>query len=139
MSLHILQRALPGSEWAQEDHVQRLDPVKLTIDSEPTAFLITDLEYKGENGRHMTRQAVLQRSYLIQQNYHSLAVPQNGTKKEQKTFVRVTGGDCSLCAVSAWLRIIRISYLSSFSSLSPFSLRSQSFSFLISLMRFTLH
>jgi hypothetical protein len=84
MSLHILQRALPGSEWAQEDHVQRLNPVKLTIDSEPTAFLITDLEYKGENGRHMTRQAVLQRSYLIQQNYHSLAVPQNGTKKDRK-------------------------------------------------------
>jgi hypothetical protein len=51
MSLHILQWALPGSEWAQEDHVQRLDPVKLPIDRELTAFLITDLEYNGHGKR----------------------------------------------------------------------------------------
>jgi hypothetical protein len=95
------------SEWAQEDHVQRLDQVKLTIDGEPTAFLIDDLEYKGENGRFMTRQAALQRSYLVQQVLVRWRFQKNGTKKEQKTFVRISGGDRSLCAVSAWLRILK--------------------------------
>jgi len=31
------------SEWAQEDHVKRLDQVRRAIDNEPLAFLITDL------------------------------------------------------------------------------------------------
>jgi hypothetical protein len=95
------------SEWAQEDHVQRLDQVKLAIDGEPTAFLINDLEFRGENGRHMTRQAALQRPYLVQQVLVRWQFQKNGTKKEQKTFVRITGGDRSLCAVSAWLRIVK--------------------------------
>ena len=95
------------SEWAQEDHVQRLDQVKLAIDGEPTAFLIDDLEFKGENGRHMTRNEALARPHLVHQVIVCWRFQKNGTKKEKKTFVRITSGDRSLCAVSAWLRIVQ--------------------------------
>jgi hypothetical protein len=40
-------------------------------------------------------------------SHRLLAVPKSGTKKEKKTFVHITGSNCSLCAVSAWLRIIQ--------------------------------
>ena len=55
----------------------------------------------------MTWQAALQCSYLVQQVLVRWQFQKNGTKKEQKTFVRISGGDCSLCAVSAWLCIIK--------------------------------
>ena len=35
------------SEWAQEDHVQSRAQVKLTQEGDPTAFLISDLEFFG--------------------------------------------------------------------------------------------
>ena len=55
------------SEWAQEEHVQRLDQVKLAIDGEPTAFLINDLEFRKDNGCTMTRGKALQIPSLVQQ------------------------------------------------------------------------
>jgi len=95
------------SEWAQEDHVHRLDQVKLAIDGEPTAFLMDDLTFKGANGRHMTRNEALARPSLVRQVIVCWRFQKNGTKKEKKTFVRITSGDRSLCAVSAWLRIVQ--------------------------------
>jgi hypothetical protein len=95
------------SEWAQEEHVLHRNQVKLAIDGEPTAFLISDLEFKGENGRHMTRAEALRRPYLVKQITVRWRYQKNGNKNEKKTFVRITGGDTTLCAVSAWLRIVK--------------------------------
>jgi hypothetical protein len=95
------------SEWAQKDHVHRLDQVKLTINGEPTAFLIEDLTFKHENGRHMTLFKALERPYLVHQVIVCWRFQKNGTKKEKKTFVPIRGGDRSLCAISAWLRIVQ--------------------------------
>jgi hypothetical protein len=33
------------SEWAQEDHVRSHDQIKPTLDGDPTAFIIGDLEF----------------------------------------------------------------------------------------------
>ena len=98
------------SEWAQEDHVRNRSQVKLTIDGDPMAFLISDLEFFGENRRRMTLSDALRRPYLVQQVDVRWCYQKNGNKNEKKTFVPV---GCSgpgvisptLCAVSAWLRI----------------------------------
>jgi hypothetical protein len=95
------------AEWAQDKNVVHRDQIKLAIDGEPTAFLISDLEFKGENGRRMMRADALQRPYLVKQITLRWRYQKNGTKNEKKTFVRITGGDTTLCAVSAWLRIIQ--------------------------------
>jgi hypothetical protein len=95
------------SEWAQDDHVARLDQVKCAIDGEPTAFLIDDLEFRKENGRHMSRSEALQHPRMVRQVLVRWRFQKNGTKGEKKTFVRISSGDFSLCAVSAWLRIVR--------------------------------
>ena len=93
------------SEWAQKEGVERCDQVKRTIDGSPMAFLITDLEFKGENNRRLTRSAALHRPYLVQQVIVCWRYQKNGNKNEKKTFVRVGGGDSTLCAVTAWMNI----------------------------------
>ena len=72
------------SEWAQEEHVQRLDQVKLAIDGEPTAFLINDLEFRKDNGCTMTRGKALQISSLVRQVLVWWRFQKNGTKDERK-------------------------------------------------------
>jgi hypothetical protein len=55
------------SEWAQDEHVVHRNQIKLVIDGKPTAFLISNLEFNGENGCHMTRAEALRRPYLVKQ------------------------------------------------------------------------
>jgi hypothetical protein len=95
------------SEWAQEDHVRHRDRIKLTIEGTPTAFIIDDLQFFGENRRTMSRADALRRPYLVQQVDARWRYQKNGTRGEKKTFVRIGQGrsSCTLCAVSAWLRI----------------------------------
>jgi hypothetical protein len=95
------------SEWAQEEHVLHRNQVKLAVDGELTAFLISDLEFKGENGRHITQAEALWRPYLVKQITVCWWYQKNGNKTEKKTFVCITGGDTTLCAVSAWLHIVK--------------------------------
>jgi hypothetical protein len=95
------------TEWAQTEHVHRLDQVKVTIDGNPAAFLIDDVEFKGENGWHMTRLDALRCPYLDRQVTVCWRYQKNGTKNKKKTFVHITSGDASLCAVTAWMRIIQ--------------------------------
>jgi hypothetical protein len=96
------------SEWAQKDHVRCRDQVQKTIDGDPTAFIIGDLEFFGENKRRMTRADALQRPYLVQQVDVRWRYQKNGTKNEKKSFVRIGRGvDAILCGVSAWLRIVK--------------------------------
>jgi len=97
------------SEWAQNDHVRHLDNVKQTIDGSPTAFLITDVTYFGENRRHMSRHEALRRPYTVLQVDLRWRYQKNGTKNEKKTFVRIGRGRSisTLCAVSAWMRIVQ--------------------------------
>lgn len=95
------------SEWAQDEHVVHRNQIKLAIDGKPTAFLISNLEFKGENGCHMTRAEALRRPYLVTQITVSWRYQQNGNKNEKTIFVRITGGDTTLCALSAWLRIVQ--------------------------------
>jgi hypothetical protein len=65
------------SKWVQEEYVLSCDQVKLAINGKPMAFLIYDLAFKGENGRHMTRAEALWRPCLPCQTSHSpLAVPE---------------------------------------------------------------
>jgi hypothetical protein len=93
------------TEWAQKENVRRLDQIKLTIDGAPAAFTINDLQFKGDNNRWMNRREALQRPYLVKQAIVRWRFQKNGTKNEKKTFVRISSGDSTLCAVSAWLRI----------------------------------
>jgi len=95
------------TEWAQKENVRRFDQIKLTIDGEPAAFMITDLEFKGENNRRMSRAEALAHPFLVKQVIVRWRYQKNGTKNEKKTFVRISGGDSTLCAVSAWMRIVQ--------------------------------
>jgi hypothetical protein len=97
------------SEWAQEDHVRHRDQVKIAIDGNPMAFLISDLEFYGENRRRMSRADALHRPYLVQTVDVRWRFQKNGTKNEKKTFVRIGSGRgaSTLCAASAWLRIVQ--------------------------------
>jgi hypothetical protein len=95
------------AEWAQNENVERRDQVNLTIDGFPMAFLISDLEFKGENNRRMTRHDAMQRPYLVQQVIVRWRFQKNGNINEKKTFVRVGGGDSTLCAVTAWMNIVQ--------------------------------
>lgn len=92
-------------EWAQEDHVKFRHQVRLTIDDQPVAFLIDDLEFFGENRRRMSLSDALRRPYLVQQVDLRWRFQKNGSINEKKTFVRIGRGSSTLCAVSAWLRI----------------------------------
>jgi hypothetical protein len=94
------------AEWAQHENVKHRHQVKLTIDGQPVAFLIDDLEFYGENRRRMSLSDALRRPYLVRQIDLRWRFQKNGTKNEKKTFVRIGRGTAStLCAVSAFLRI----------------------------------
>lgn len=100
------------SEWAQEDHVKYRHQVKTTIDDNPVAFLINDIEFFGENRRRMPLSDALRRPYLVQQVDLRWRFQKNGTVNEKKTFVRIgshgpgsVNTNSTLCAVLAWLRI----------------------------------
>jgi hypothetical protein len=94
------------SEWAQDEHVRFRHQVKLTIDDQPVAFLIDDLEFFGENRRRMTLAYALRFPHLVQQIDLRWRFQKNGNKNEKKTFVRIgRGHSATLCAVSAFMRI----------------------------------
>jgi hypothetical protein len=96
------------AEWAQDDKVHTRAQVKPTIDGDPTAFIISDLEFFGENRRRMTRIDALDRPYLVQQVDIRWRYQKNGKRNEKKTFVRIGRGAAAvLCSVSAWLRILQ--------------------------------
>jgi hypothetical protein len=95
------------SEWAQDDHVRTRLQVKQTIDGDPTAFLIGDIEFYGENRRRMSRGEALRRPYTVFTIDCRWRYQKNGKKCEKKTFTRIgRGHDAILCGVSAWLRIV---------------------------------
>lgn len=96
------------AEWAQDDNVRTREQVKPTIDGDPTAFIIGDLEFFGENRRRMSRSDCLARPYLVQQVDVRWRYQKNGKRNEKKTFVRIShGSEAVLCSVSAWVRIVQ--------------------------------
>jgi hypothetical protein len=92
-------------EWAQEEHVRRLDQVRQNIDGTPTAFLIEDLEFFGRNKRRMTLIDALTCPDLVFQIDVCWRFQKNGEIKQKKSFVRMRHSGTTLCGVSAWLRI----------------------------------
>ena len=100
------------SKWAQEDHVWSHAQVKLTQESDPTAFQISDLEYFGKGRHHYTLTDALQCPYLIHQVDLWWCYQKNQTKNEKMTFICIhwsshMGPSPTLCAVSAWLCIVQ--------------------------------
>ena len=93
-------------EWAQEDHVRRLDQIRQNIDGTPTAFIIEDLEFFGKNKRRMDLDEALQKPDFIYQIDVCWRFQKNGEIKQKKSFVRMGHRGTTLCGVSAWLRIV---------------------------------
>jgi hypothetical protein len=62
-----IYRGFRLAKWVQNENVEHCDQVNLTIDGSPMAFLISDLEFKGENNQCMTWHDAMQRPYLVQQ------------------------------------------------------------------------
>jgi hypothetical protein len=93
-------------EWAQSDHVRRLDQIRRNIDGTPTAFTIEDLEFFGKNKRRMSLEDALQRPDFVFQIDTCWRFQKNGEIKQKKSFVRLSRhGTSTLCGVSAWLCI----------------------------------
>jgi hypothetical protein len=90
------------TEWAQKDGAS----ITLNIDGTPKAFLIGDLQFRGENRRNMSLSDALRRPYLVHTIDVTWRFQKNGNNGEKKTFVRITDNP-DLCAVSALLRIAR--------------------------------
>ena len=100
------------SEWAQEDHICSRAQVKLTQEGDPTAFLISDLEFFGQFQCCCTLTGALCHPYLVQQVDLRWRYQKNQMKNEKKTFICIhrsshMGSSPTLCAVSAWLCIVQ--------------------------------
>jgi predicted DNA-binding ArsR family transcriptional regulator len=81
--------------------------VKQKIDGNPTAILISDIEFYGENRRQMRRREALCRLYIVIMIECRWRYQKNGKKCEKKTFNCIgCRHDANLCGVSAWLHII---------------------------------
>jgi hypothetical protein len=93
-------------EWAQDDHVRRLDQIRRNIDGTPTAFIIGDLEFFSTNKRRMTLAEALIRLDLVLQIDVRWRFQKNGEINQKKSFIRVGIRGTTLCGVSAWLRIV---------------------------------
>jgi hypothetical protein len=92
-------------EWAQENHVRRLDQIRLNIDGTPAAFTITDLTFYGENKYCMTLTDALAMPHLVFHIDVCWRFQKNGEIKQQKSFPRASRRSTILCSVSAWLRV----------------------------------
>jgi hypothetical protein len=88
------------TEWAQRDSTD----IVLNIDESPKAFIISDIEFFGENRRRCSLQFALQHPRLIHTATVTWRFQKNGENGEKKTFVRAFDNPV-LCAVSALLRI----------------------------------
>jgi hypothetical protein len=91
----------------QNENVEHCDQVNLTIDGSPMAFLISDLEFKGENNRCMTWHDAMQHLYLVQQVIVQWWFQKKSNINKKKTFVCMGSGDSTLCTVTAWMQIVQ--------------------------------
>jgi hypothetical protein len=88
------------TEWAQRDGTN----IILNIDESPNAFIISNIEFFGENRCRCSLQFALQHPHLIYTATVTWRFQKNGENGEKKTFVHAFDNPV-LCAVSALLRI----------------------------------